>query len=122
MDTLRECVVVLRLLTRQQIMCIHVGTGGIDQRPSADLEFGPVDDVASTRNPPLPFAPRTERLDIVGSDATPVQCGSYEVEDETRVIVVQIRIGILEAAGGVVGVEDRFLLADGGRRGESGRA
>ena len=88
MDALRERVVVFRFLARQQIVRINVGAGGIDQCPGADLEFGPVDDVAGTRNPRIPFAPRTERLDIVGGDAAAIQCGAHEVEDETRVIVV----------------------------------
>src|SRR5271156_6797483 len=101
-DALRQCVVVLRLLTRQQVMRIHVGTGGIDQYPGADLEFGTVDDVAGMYHPPSPFAPSPKGLDIVGGDAAAIERGSHEVENKACVVVVQIRVGILEAAGGVI--------------------
>ena len=78
-------------------------------------------DVSRARDPHAVLAARRpERLDVVGGDAAVVEGAANEVEDEARVVVVQVRVGVLEAAVAAGQVDDGLLARD--RRAAAGGA
>src|SRR5262249_22059830 len=63
-------------------------------------------------------SPGRERFDVIRRDAAVAQRRTDEVEDEARIVVVEIGVGVLEAADGVRGIHDRLRGRDGATRAE----
>ena len=108
---LGEDVVVLGLLPRQRVVGVDERSGGVDQRLRADLERAAGDHIAGLRHPGPVDALRAFGGDIIGGDAAVVQRRADELEDEPGIVVMQVGVGILEAADRPVDVEDALFAA-----------
>ena len=100
-DALREHVLVRVAYAGQRVVRVDEGTAGVDEDPGAD------DHRPARRSCRAPRRPRrspsrraAERLDIVGGDAALVERAPDEVPHEAGVVVVQVGVGVLEAAVG----------------------
>ena len=85
------------------------GSTGIDQRLGTNGELAPGHHVARARDPDSVFALCAQRLDVVGGDAAVVQRRADKAEDEARVVVVQVGVGVFEASVELAQVDDRLF-------------
>src|SRR5881397_1294074 len=103
---------VLGPLPGELVVLIDEGARRIDQCLRAYRELGAVDRIANLDRPYSALSPATQRLDVIRGDAAIAQGGPDEVEDEARIVIVQVRVRVLESTDAVVGVDHGFLVAD----------
>jgi hypothetical protein len=90
---------VTRALAVLRVQLIHVWARRVDQHLGADRPAVAFFFVANARRPQaIRAALGAERRDVVDRDRAVVQSRAHKVEDEARVVVDQIGIGVFESA------------------------
>ena len=112
MDAFGEQVPMFCELLGQLVVFVGIGSTGVDYNLGADGKSGVADCVSSGCRPHSVADSGPLGLHIVGGDTAVIQARPYEVEDESSVVIIQVAIGILEAAGGIAGIDDWLLSVE----------
>ncbi len=115
-DALGEGVVGARRLPGERVVRVDEGPAGVDQDPGPHGEGAARDHVARVDDPHPTLPPGARGLDVVGRRAPVVQRAPDEVPHEAGVVVVEVGVGVLEAAVAAGELEDGLLAPHGGER------
>ena len=91
------------------VVLVRPRAGGVHQHLRPHRLLPPGDEVAGAHVPQPVLALAAQRLDVVRRHAPAVERAADEGPHEARVVVVQVGVGVLEAAVGVVELHHRLL-------------
>ena len=100
MDPLREDDPMVGLGAPRGVQLVDEGTGRVHDHPRGAGELLAGLDVAQGRDPPVGEPLGGDQLDVVGSRRPGLEGRANEGEDETRVVVDQVGVLVLDAAPG----------------------
>ena len=95
------------------VVIIDKRPGRIDQHARANLQILSGNQVARRRDPVSVYASGPHRLDVIAGNTTTVHGRADELENESRVVVVQVGVRVLEGPRVIARAHYRLFAIDG---------